>query len=168
MSPVSIAQSRPSSSSSDEPEAPHKPARLVSLAGTGKDEDEDDNDAVRRVDDIRISFSTTFYGQADFARELTATTYELLDTGKLQTSRFDVVGCGFEDVEGALERLEKGEIRPGHKSVIQILPKAPPSPPFMTSQASLEVKVGRKRALDDDLGEVEASRRLPKRRVIVC
>lgn len=168
MSPVSIAQSRPSSSSSYEPEAPPKPARLVSLAGTGKDEDEDDKDAVRQVDDIRISFSTTFYGQADFARELTAMTFDLLATGKLQTSRFDVVGCGFEDVEGALERLEKGEIRPGHKSVIQIIPRAPPSPPSTTSQAIVGVKLGRKRASDDDLSEVKESRRLPKRRVIVC
>jgi hypothetical protein len=97
-----------------------------------------------------------------------ATTNDLLQSGRIQPSRFDFEGFSLGDIEAALGRLERGETRSGHKSVIQIIADSPPSPPNTASEESVPAKLGRKRELKDGHDLVEHADRPPKRREKAC
>ncbi|WWD18872.1 hypothetical protein CI109_103327 [Kwoniella shandongensis] len=112
-----------SSSFRKENNLPSKPedtlAKLVPIAGTSK-ETVDDSDAVRKVDSLRISFSTTFYGHPDFSEALLDSYEALLEKNLLTPARIRLVQGGLTGIEKGLEDLRHGRVPGGYKLVSRL------------------------------------------------
>ncbi|KAL1407873.1 hypothetical protein Q8F55_007309 [Vanrija albida] len=113
--------------------------RLVSIAGSPKDVPAFP-DAVRTVDEIRISFSTTFYGQPEFAREVVNFVYQQLERGLLVPQRVYLDNSGLSGVRAALDTLEAGKVPSGYKLVVGGLQPQPLEAQIFTERASAKAR----------------------------
>ncbi|WVR07314.1 hypothetical protein IAU60_004355 [Kwoniella sp. DSM 27419] len=95
------------------------PAKLVPLAGAPKIFEEQD-DAIRTVDSLRISFSTTFYGHPEFSEALLDRYDELLQHELITPARVRVVSDGLSGIEKGLEDLRHGRVPGGYKLVARL------------------------------------------------
>lgn len=113
--------------------------RLVSIAGSPK-EVPAFPDAVRAVDEIRISFSTTFYGQPEFAREIVDFVYSQLERGLLVPQRVFLDKSGLSGVRSALDTLEAGKVPSGYKLVVGGLKPQPSEAQIFTERATAKAR----------------------------
>lgn len=93
--------------------------RLVPLAGFD-DSLISHEDAFRTVDKLRISFSTTFYAQADFAQKLLQLYTVLLESSKIVPARIQLVDGGLDGIEKGLDDLRRGRVPGGYKLVARL------------------------------------------------
>ena len=98
------------------------PGRLVPLAGNPNENDtpEEERDAIRDVQTLRISFSTTFYSQRDFASTLLEHFASLLKQGHIKPARIKFVEGGLEGIEKGLEDLRHNRVPGGYKLVARL------------------------------------------------
>lgn len=94
-------------------------SRLVPLAGFDEALISHD-DAIRTVDRLRISFSTTFYAQAEFAQSLLACYSVLLANGSIVPARIKFVEGGLDGIETGLDDLRRGRVPGGYKLVARL------------------------------------------------
>ncbi|WVW82662.1 hypothetical protein I302_104673 [Kwoniella bestiolae CBS 10118] len=95
------------------------PSRLVPLAGSPK-EALDSTDSVRKVDTLRISFSTTFYGHPEYSEALLHRFDQLLQNKLLTPARIRLVEGGLYGIEKGLEDLRHGRVQGGYKLVARL------------------------------------------------
>ncbi|KAK8854968.1 hypothetical protein IAR55_003708 [Kwoniella newhampshirensis] len=128
------------------------PAKLVPIAGTPK-ASPDDSDAIRTVESLRISFSTTFYGHPEFSEALVDTYESLLNKKLLTPARIRLVQGGLTGIEKGLEDLRHGRVPGGYKLVAR-LSDTPHLDEALSKQGQSHeveeavVKVGTKRSRD--------------------
>ncbi|OCF31040.1 hypothetical protein I316_07311 [Kwoniella heveanensis BCC8398] len=101
------------------------PGQLVPLAGSPKEittssSDGSDSDAVRKVDSLRISFSTTFYNHPEFSEALLDKFDKLLESESLTPARIRLVPGGLSGIERGLEDLRHGRVPGGYKLVARL------------------------------------------------
>ncbi|WWC60700.1 uncharacterized protein I303_103276 [Kwoniella dejecticola CBS 10117] len=120
------------------------PGRLVPLAGSPKVAI-DETDAVRKVDSLRISFSTTFYGHPDFSRALLERFDDLLKKKKLSPARSQLVPGGLYGIEKGLDDLRHGRVQGGFKLVARLA----------DTPTEINITGKRERAADEGEGEAE-------------
>ena len=101
------------------PEEKSEPAQLVPLAGFDQS-DRTYEDAVRKVDNLRISFSTTFYAQPEFSQTLLASYASLLESKSIVPARIKFVEGGLDGIEQGLEDLRHGRVPGGYKLVARL------------------------------------------------
>lgn len=77
-------------------------------------------DAVRSVEKLRISFSTTFYAEQHFAQNLLDHYTRLLVDGRLVPARFALVKGGLGGIERGLDDLRHGRVQGGYKLVARV------------------------------------------------
>ncbi|WWC69068.1 uncharacterized protein I206_103004 [Kwoniella pini CBS 10737] len=94
-------------------------AKLVPLAGSPK-LSIDTEDMIRKVEPLRISFSTTFYGHPEFSRALLDRFDELLSNKLLSPARIRLVEGGLHGIEKGLEDLRHGRVQGGYKLVARL------------------------------------------------
>lgn len=102
---------------------PAQSARLLPLAGYKDGNNEvgsPDGDTVRRVEMLKISFSTTFYAQREFSETLLDTYTTMLQNQDLVASRVQIVENGLYGIEKGLEDLREGRVLGGHKLVARL------------------------------------------------
>ncbi|ORY25469.1 hypothetical protein BCR39DRAFT_544241 [Naematelia encephala] len=95
------------------------PAKLVPIAGWPK-EPPDSSDSLRKVDCLRISFSTTFYGHPTFSEALLDRFDTLLAEKMLAAARIRLVAGGLNGIEKGLEDMRHGRVPGGYKLVSRL------------------------------------------------
>ncbi|WVF71762.1 hypothetical protein IAT40_006570 [Kwoniella sp. CBS 6097] len=93
--------------------------QLVPLAGSPK-ELPDSADSVRKVESLRISFSTTFYNHPEFSEALLDKFDKLLEAESLSPARIRLVPGGLSGIEKGLEDLRHGRVPGGYKLVARL------------------------------------------------
>ena len=93
--------------------------KLVPLAGSPQDATAT-KDALRQVDLLKISFSTTFYGHSDFSVGLLDAYTDLLESGKIVPARVKYIDGGLCGIADGLDDLRKGRIPGGYKLVARL------------------------------------------------
>lgn len=79
-----------------------------------------DTDSIRNVETLRISFSTTFYAQREFARTLLDCYTNLLTTGEIKPARVQFVTGGLGGIVDGLDDLRRGIVPGGYKLVARL------------------------------------------------
>jgi len=102
-----------------ETESAPEAGQLVPLAGFDNSERMHE-DAVREVDNLRISFSTTFYAQPEFSQTLLASYASLLENKSIVPARIKFVEGGLDGIEQGLEDLRHGRVPGGYKLVARL------------------------------------------------
>lgn len=82
-------------------------------------------DAIREVDNLRISFSTTFYAQPEFSQTLLASYASLLEQKEIVPARIKFVEGGLDGIEQGLEDLRHGRVPGGYKLVARLADTSP-------------------------------------------
>ncbi|KAL7423192.1 hypothetical protein Q5752_002492 [Cryptotrichosporon argae] len=112
--------------------APMERARLVPIAGAPKlpapvDADAAGEagaaarpDAVRPVDVLRISFSTTFYSHPEFSAPFLDICTDLLARGRLEPARVQRHPGGLDGIAAGLDDLRAGKVKGGYKLVVRL------------------------------------------------
>jgi hypothetical protein len=98
----------------------HTPGKLVAIAGSPKDL-VPCSDAIRSVESLRISFSTTFYGQPQFSEVLLDLYAVLLQKNQIQPARVKMVDGGLDGIESYLEDMRHGRVQGGYKLVSSLV-----------------------------------------------
>jgi hypothetical protein len=110
-----------------------KRRRLVAVAGSPKTTQETSSSG---VEEIRLSFSTTFYGQHDWSLSLLGYLERLMRDGKVEAGRYSVSSDGLAGIERGLADMEEGKVKGGHKSIFRVEDTPPVSEPVTVAVTS--------------------------------
>ena len=106
---------------------PAPPARLLAIAGspkapaaTGPTDPGATPDAVRDVDQPRLSFSTTFYGHHNFSAPFLDAITAALAAGAIRPGRLRLIEGGLDGIEAGLGEMKRGAGVSGFKLVARL------------------------------------------------